>query len=282
MSRSDERPAAFAQAAALSPDEIEQKVEQVSVAKATMPLTRLVVLAVFAGMFIAFGASFFTAVTSDASLSFGVQRVLGALTFCVGLVMVLLCGAELFTGNSLMVIGVVSRKISLSGMLRNWAVVWIGNFAGSLIIAALLYLANTASLNGGAVGDAMVSIAAGKAALPWCTAFFRGVLCNILVCLAVWIGFGARSATDKVIGIILPISTFVVLGFEHCVANMFFLPMGLIAKAAGYGAAVAGAEALTPAAMALNLSAATLGNLLGGVVVVGLGYWAACGRKRAQ
>ena len=137
-------------------------------------------------------------------------------------------------------------------------------------------MSNLQGMNGGAVGDAMVSLAVGKVTPAWHTLFFKGVLCNLLVCLAVWIGFGARTTADKVLGIILPVSAFVVMGFEHCVANMFFLPMGLAAKAAGFGAAVAGAESLTAL---YNLSAATLGNIAGGILIVGVGYWIAYGRE---
>ena len=263
----------------LTPEQIESKAEAAAVKKASMPFVKLFVLAMFAGAFVAFGASFFTAVMGDASLSFAAQRVVGGLTFCLGLELVLLCGAELFTGNSLMVLGKASGKISGKGLLYNWLVVWVGNFAGALTIAVLMYLAAVPQLNAGAVGDAMVAIAAGKVAPAWSTLFFKGILCNVLVCLAVWIGFGARTATDKVVGIILPVSAFVVLGFEHCVANMFFLPMGLMAKAAGFGAAVAGADALTLSGLAYNLSAATLGNIVGGILVVGIGYWIAYGRE---
>ena len=265
---------------ARKPAEIEAEVEAAAQTKASMPALRLFVLAVFAGAFIALGGSFFTIVMSDASLGFALQRVIGGLVFCLGLVLVLLCGAELFTGNSLMICALASRKIDVKGLLRNWGLVWIGNFVGALLVVALIFLANMQELGAdGVVGNTMVSIAAGKVNLPWTTILARGVLCNVLVCLAVWIGFGARTAVDKVAGIILPISAFVVMGFEHCVANMFFLPMGILARAVGYGGEVAGAEALDGLGVLYNLSAATIGNLIGGVLLVGLGYWLAFGKK---
>lgn len=264
---------------ALTPAQIESKVESVAIGKATMPKLKLFVLAMFAGAFVALGAAFFTVVMGDASLGFAVQRLLGGLVFCLGLELVLLCGAELFTGNALMVLGKASGKIGWRGIAYNWAMVWLGNFAGALLMVALVFGSNLQGLNGGSVGDTMVALAVGKIAPAWGTLFCKGVLCNMLVCLAVWIGFGARTTVDKVIGVILPVSAFVVMGFEHCVANMFFLPMGLAAKAAGFGTAVAGADALTVNGMLYNLSAATLGNIVGGVLIVVVGYWIAYGRE---
>lgn len=258
---------------ALTPAQIEAKAETVAVGKVALPGARCFVLAMFAGAFIGFGGAFFGLVMSDATLGFAAQRCLGGLCFCLGLLLVLCCGAELFTGNALMVCGAQSGKVPWSGVLRNWAIVWLGNLAGSLVLAALMYLANLQGMNGGAVGDAFVSVAAGKAALPWATVLAKGVLCNVLVCLAVWIGFGARTVADKALGILLPIAAFVAMGFEHCVANMFFFAMGLACKAAGFGAAVAGAEALTLGGACFNLVFATLGNVIGGAVLVGLGYW---------
>lgn len=264
---------------ALTPEQIESKAEHVAISKANMPLIKLFVLAMFAGAFVALGAAFFTVVMGDAQMGFAAQRALGGLCFCLGLELVLLCGAELFTGNALMVLGKASGKISGRGLACNWSIVWLGNFVGALMLAALIFMSNLQGMNGGAVGDAMVSLAVGKVTPAWHTLFFKGVLCNLLVCLAVWIGFGARTTADKVLGIILPVSAFVVMGFEHCVANMFFLPMGLAAKAAGFGTAVAGAESLTAGSMLYNLSAATLGNIAGGILIVGVGYWIAYGRE---
>lgn len=264
---------------ALSPEQIEAKAEAAAVGKASMPKIKLFVLAMFAGVFVGLGAAFFTVVMGDSEMGFAAQRVLGGLCFCLGLELVLLCGAELFTGNALMVLGCASGKVSLYGLARNWTIVWIGNFVGSLLLAVLILGANLQGLNAGAVGDAMVSLAVGKVTPAWITLFCKGVLCNVLVCLAVWVGFGARTTADKVLGIILPVCAFVVMGFEHCVANMFFLPMGLAAKALGYGAAVAGADALTLGSMLFNLSAATLGNIAGGILIVGVGYWIAYGRS---
>ena len=244
-------------------DIIEAKTEAAGVTKANLPVAKAFLLAMFAGAFIAFGGLFFTVFLSDSTLGWGAQRVVGGLCFCLGLVLVLVCGAELFTGNSLMVCALKSKKITLVQMLKAWVVVWVGNFVGALFIVFLVYMAGIYKLNGEAVANSMVSVAAGKVTVDWVTIFFRGILCNIFVCLAVWIGTAGKTVVDKVVGILLPIAAFVACGFEHCVANMYFLPMGAVMHACGYGADVAGANALNAAGIAFNLSAATLGNIVG-------------------
>lgn len=253
---------------ALSPAEIAEKAEKVGEAKAAMPKAKCFASAMLAGAFIAFGALYFCVFLGDPSMPFAVQRAVGGLCFCLGLVLVLCCGAELFTGNVLLVCAKASGRIGWRSLFGNWLLVWLGNLAGALVALALVHFANVAAMNGGAVGEAFVSVAAGKVAPDWTTLFFKGVMCNILVCLAVWIGFSARTVADKVLGILLPISAFVACGFEHCVANMFFLPMGLLLNSMGVGAP----DAVTLAGIATNLSAATLGNVAGGVVV-GMAYW---------
>lgn len=257
---------------ALAPAEIEAKAEAVAVGKAQMPVAKTFVLAMLAGAFISFGALYFCVFLGDSTISFAVQRAVGGLCFCLGLVLVLCCGAELFTGNMLMVTALASKKISLAAMLKNWALVWAGNLCGALVAVLLAYAAHVADMNGGSVGSAMISVAVSKVTPDWATLFFKGILCNIFVCLAVWIGFGARTVADKVVGILLPISAFVACGFEHCVANMFFLPMGLLAKTAGYASSV-DASALDVSGIFMNISAATLGNIVGGAIFVGLAYW---------
>lgn len=262
---------------ALSPAETLAKAVKLGETKAAMPLAKCFASSMLAGAFIAFGALYFCVFLGDPSIPFAVQRVVGGLCFCLGLVLVLCCGAELFTGNVLIVCAKASRRICWKSVLKNWAVVWLGNFAGALAALALVYFANVASMNGGAVGEAFVSVAAGKVSPAWTTLFFKGVMCNILVCLAVWIGFSARTVADKVLGILLPISAFVACGFEHCVANMFFLPMGLLLNGLGIGAA----DAVTLGGVFYNLSAATLGNIAGGVLV-GLAYWFVYRAKKAE
>lgn len=257
---------------ALAPAEIEAKAEAVAIGKTKTPVAKLLVLSMLAGAFIAFGALYFCVFLGDPSMPFAVQRIVGGLCFSLGLVLVLCCGAELFTGNMLMVCALASKKITAGAMAKNWALVWLGNLAGALVAVALVYFAHIADMNGGGVGNAMVSVAVSKVTPDWTTLFFKGILCNIFVCLAVWIGFATRTVVDKVVGILLPISAFVACGFEHCVANMFFLPMGLLAKGAGFGAQI-DASALDLGSVFCNISAATLGNIVGGAIFVGLAYW---------
>ena len=266
---------------AYAPAVVEARVENAAVTKANLATGRCFVLAMFAGAFIGMGAAFFCLLLGDTTLPFAAQRILGGLCFCLGLVLVLCCGAELFTGNSLMVCGLLSKKITVGGLVKNWVVVWLGNFVGALIIMALLFFSNLQGMNAGAVGDVFVSVAAGKVVLDPGTLFAKGILCNVFVCLAVWIGFAARSVADKVVGILLPIAAFVAMGFEHCVANMFFLSMGYACKLAGFGAAVATIDSLTLGGIGYNLLLATIGNIVGGAVFVGLGYWVAY-HKRAS
>ena len=258
---------------ALTPAETQEAVDKAGVTKTRLTGAKAFVSAMFAGAFIGFGALFYLIVTSDPAMSWGPKRFVGGLAFCMGLVLVLCCGAELFTGNSLMASDLASRRISWPAMLRNWVIVWFGNLVGGLILVTLIALAGTMGLNDGLVGDTAVATAAAKVTPGWGTLFVRGILCNILVCLAVRVGFSARSVGDKVLGILLPIAGFVAMGFEHCVANMFFLPIGLVCKLLGFGADAAGVDALTVTGILYNLSAATLGNIVGGTVFVALGYW---------
>ena len=266
---------------ALGPAEIEAKAETLAVGKAGMAGAKCFVLAMLAGAFIAFGATYFLVFLGDSAVPFAAQRMVGGICFSLGLVLVLCCGAELFTGNMLMVTGLASKKIKLGGLVRNWVIVWLGNLVGSLIVVALIYWCGVGAMNGGAVGDAMVSVAVGKVTPDWLVLMAKGIMCNVMVCLAVWIGFSARTVVDKVLGIMLPISFFVAAGFEHCVANMFFLPTGLLMKSAGFGAAVANAGALDVTAILYNLSAATVGNIIGGVLI-GLAYWFVYARYSAK
>ena len=265
----------------LSPAETLAKAEGISVTKSKMGVEKCFVSAMLAGAFIGFGATYFMVFLGDSTMPFAAQRMVGGICFCLGLVLVLCCGAELFTGNNLMVTGLASKKISMGGMLKNWVVVWLGNLAGSLLAVVLVFWANVGGMNGGAVGDVMVSVAVSKVTPDWFMLLGKGIMCNIMVCLAVWIGFSARTVADKVLGILLPISFFVAAGFEHCVANMFFLPTGLLMKTMGFGASVANVGALDLGAIFYNISAATIGNIIGGAVV-GLAYWFIYNQKKVK
>ena len=260
---------------ALAGAQIAAKAETVGQGKANLPLGRAFLLALLAGLFIGMGGMFMLLVKSDASLGFAASSVLGGAAFSVGLFLVLVAGAELFTGNNLMVQGFLSGKYSLAALLRSWLVVYVGNLAGSLLLVGLLQLANFGGMNGGAVANVMVSVAATKCALPWGVAFGRAILCNILVCLAVWMSFAGRTVVDKFLCAALPVTTFVACGFEHCVANMFFIPMGMLVHASGVAPEGVDLAALNMGGMLSNLSAATLGNVVGGAVIVAGIYWLA-------
>lgn len=251
---------------AYQPRQIAQRVADMGVAKARAKTLTLFVLAVLAGAFISLGALLFTVIVTESSLGFGVTRLLGGLGFCLGLVLVVVGGAELFTGNNLLAMAWASRLISMREVLRNWCLVYLGNVVGCLGTVLLVLWANTAGMGDGAVGDTALQIAHGKSALSWLEAFARGALSNTLVCLAVWLAMGGHSVTDKILAILFPISAFVTLGFEHSIANWFFLP---------YGLALDGMDSLALSALAGNLLAVTLGNIVGGTLLVAGVYWLA-------
>lgn len=256
-----------------SPKEIAERVENVGVTKAQLSLTSMIALGVLAGGFIGLGAMFFTLVVSDMSLSFAVSRVLGGLVFSLGLVLVVVAGAELFTGNNLLVMACVSRRTSTAKLVENFAVVYLANLIGAVGLAGLVALSGHANMGGGAVGRAAVSIAAAKCALPFSEAFFKGVLCNVLVCLAVWIAMAGRNVSDKILAIVFPITAFVACGFEHSVANMYFIPLGIFLREQAVASGTANLDALNWVGFARNLLPVTLGNLVGGAGMVGLVYW---------
>ena len=258
---------------AFSPQEIADKVEAVGVAKAHLPAVPTLMLGVLAGGFIGLGALYFTLVVSDPQLSFGVARILGGVAFSLGLILVVVAGAELFTGNNLLVMAWAGRRITTPELLRNWALVYVSNAVGAIGLALVVYLSHHADMNAGAVGLQYVKIAAAKTALPFWEAFFKGVLCNLLVCLAVWLALAGRSVTDRVLAIVFPISAFVAAGFEHCVANMYLISLGIFLKDSVAATANIDSAALTWSGFAGNLIPVTLGNIIGGSVMVALVYY---------
>jgi formate/nitrite transporter len=243
---------------AYKPAQIAALIESAGVAKAKLPLGQMAVLALLAGAFIGFGAAGYLMVITGADPGFGPVRVLGGVVFSVGLILCIVGGAELFTGNALMVMAAVDRKISLGNLLRNWAVVYLGNFAGAIGLALAFWLAG---LLDAAFGVTAAKVASTKAAIDPLEAVLRGALCNALVCLAVWLSFSARDTTGRILAILWPVTTFVLLGLEHSIANMFFLPLGILA----------GAD-IPLAAAASALGWVTLGNILGGAGGVALAY----------
>jgi formate transporter len=258
---------------AYSPAQIQAKVEVLGISKARMPFLASFMLSLVAGTGIGLGGMFYLVVLADPALSFAVQKILGGVAFSLGLSLVVIGGAELFTGNCLISMAWASRQLSTFAMLRNWAIVWTGNFAGALALVFLLFMAHFADGNHGAVGAAILKVAAAKIAPDFTVLFFRGVLCNLLVCLAVWLTYAGRSVSDKMAGLVLPVAAFVAAGFEHCIANMFFLPMAWVLVQAGQVPAGFDASSITLIGIVHNLIPATLGNIVGGAGFVGLVYW---------
>lgn len=269
---------------ALLPAEMARRAEYIGVRKAETPVLRMFALSILAGAFIAIGAIFSTTVAAGAgTLPFGVARLLTGLVFCVGLILVVVGGAELFTGNNLIVMAWANKKISTAAVLKNWVIVYVGNFIGSVGTALLVYFSGQYTFGRGAVGIAALNIATAKSALDPVNALFLGILCNAMVCLAVWMTFSARSTVDKIMAIIFPISGFVAAGFEHSVANMYFVPIGLFIKQ--FDPAFLASEAVAAANLNLvpltwgnfllnNLLPVTIGNIIGGAVLVAAVYWA--------
>lgn len=253
---------------ALLPADMAAKVVQVGVNKAALPLRRLVPLGVLAGAFIGLGANFSTVVTADTAITPGIARLLGGLVFSLGLVLVVVSGAELFTGNTLISVAFASRKVSAGALLRNWLVVYVANFAGAVATAALVEWSGRLDAGGGTVGARALAIAEGKSALPFGEAVASGVLANALVCLAVWMTLSAHSLVDKVVVIVPPITAFVAAGFEHSVANMYFFPVALF-----HGATADQPNLSWGNFLLHNLVPVTLGNIVGGALLVGLVYW---------
>jgi formate/nitrite transporter len=247
------------------------------------------VLGLLAGAFIAFGSIFMTVVlTGSEGLPWGVARLAAGLVFSLGLILVIVGGAELFTGDALMVVAYASRRITLGALLRAWTLVYIGNIVGAIGTAALAFLAGQYGFANGAVGKTALVVASTKAALPTIQLFFLAVLCNVLVCLAVWMSFGAQSATDKVAVIVPPIAAFVAAGFEHSIANLYLLPYGMAIKSwagpefwVAIGQNAAAYSGLTAANVAHNILVSTVGNLIGGSLMVGAVYWFIYLRRRA-
>lgn len=255
---------------AYAPAQIAMRVRDIGMTKAALPLSTMFVLALLAGAFIALGALFYTVTVTTGPAGQppapGLIRLAGGVTFSLGLVLVVVGGAELFTGNNLIAMAWASGRVTAQQVIRNWIWVYLGNLVGALGTAVLIWAAGVQTLNDGAVGDTMVRIAKAKVSLDPVSALARGILCNALVCLALWLCMGARTVADKILAIVFPISAFVACGFEHSVANMYFLPIGIMLASAG--------SAPIPLDGALhNLLVVTIGNVLGGTVLVALVYW---------
>lgn len=267
----------------LIPPEMAAKAEDTGVVKATMGWRNMFLLALLAGAFISLGAVFSTVVTAGAAqqLPYGLVRLLGGLVFCLGLILVVIAGAELFTGNNLIIMAWSSRKISTFQLFRNWVIVYLGNFIGALATAVLMFFSGQYLFGNGVIGQNILNIAKVKCQLGFTEALILGILCNVLVCLAVWLCFSARTATDKILSIIFSITAFVAAGFEHCVANMYFIPIAILVKMRAPAEFWTTIDKTTNDYSSLtwsnfligNLAPVSLGNIIGGSVLVGLVYW---------
>jgi len=279
----------------LLPAEMAAKAESIGVRKANMPFFTMLMLSILAGLFISLGGIFATTIaaggmsvnSADGALAFstalpyGVTRLLTGLVFCLGLILVVVGGAELFTGNTLIVMAWASQKVTTVALLRNWVIVYIGNFIGAVGTAVLMFFSKQYTFGADAVGIAALRIAISKSELGFIQAIALGILCNLLVCLAVWLTFSARTTLDKIASIIFPITAFVAAGFEHSVANMYFMPYALFVKMFDpefmlrIGDRVANLDSLTWQAFFINnLLPVTIGNIIGGAVMVAAVYWA--------
>lgn len=261
----------------LSPKETAEAFDGVSVGKATNTTANLLILGIFAGMFIAFGG--FAAQTISHSIeNAGLAKFASGAVFPVGLMLVVIAGAELFTGNNLIIVGFMDGKITFGQLLRNWVIVYIGNFIGSIFIAFMVSQSGLFNSTGGLLGATAIKAAIGKASLPFGQAVIRGILCNIIVVLAVWMATAAKDIAGKILAIWFPIMLFVMSGFEHSVANMYFIPAGIFAKSnivcleAGEIAAES-LNVLNISGLFANLIPVTIGNIIGGAIITGLSYW---------
>jgi formate transporter FocA len=267
---------------AIMPSAMASRAEQVGVKKASSDALTVLVLALLGGAFISFGAIFATTVSAEGSaLPYGVVRLIAGLVFSVGLILVVVAGAELFTGNNLIVMAWASGKVKTPALALNWLLVFAGNFVGAFMTAVLMFYATQYEFGGGSVGLAALSTAYGKVHHGFVATVVLGIMCNALVCLAIWMSYSGRSAMDKIVSVIPPVAAFVAAGFEHCIANIYYIPIALLIKA---GAPKSFWDAIqkTPADypdltwsnfLFANLLPATIGNIIGGAVMVGAVYW---------
>ena len=263
---------------AFPPPEMAERAENVGVKKANLDFWGMFALAVLAGSFIGLGAEFCTLVITDTGLGFGLNKLLGGFVFSLGLILVVVAGAELFTGNNLIIMAWVGGKLTLGQLMRNWVIVYFGNLFGSLGTAVLMYFTRQWAFANYHVGATALNIANGKVNLSFTEGLARGILCNALVCLAVWLCLSGRSVTDKIMAILFPITAFVASGFEHSIANMYFIPMGLLLKGEPEVVAAAGKVASDLVNLNLqgfigNLISVTTGNIFGGGFMVAAIYW---------
>ncbi len=266
----------------LPPTEMATKAKVVGITKANTKVLNVILLGIVAGVFIGLGAMLNTVVTTNTGLGFGITKLLGGFVFCLGLILVVLAGAELFTGNNLLVIGWLSGKITFGQLLKNWGLVYFANFLGALSLVFLIFYSHQWGLSGNAVGANAIQIANAKVNLSFVEALTRGILCNALVCLAIWLCYSARTMVDKVMAIVFPITAFVAAGFEHSIANMYFIPIGMLLanEPTVVQTAAVNVSNLNVVGLINNLIPVTIGNIIGGSVLVAAVYWFVYLRKQ--
>ena len=265
----------------LMPDKMAEQAEDAGIAKASRSFSKTFVLAVLAGAFISFGAIFATTVTAELTLSSSFTKLIGGVAFSLGLILVIIGGAELFTGNNLIVMAWANKRIKTTQVLRNWTIVFFGNFVGALSIVVLMFYAQQYSSGTGNIGAKALMIAETKCSLGFVQAIILGILCNTLVCLAVWLCYSAKTISGKILAILFPITAFVAAGFEHSIANMYFIPKALLIKSSAnmefwtnINSSPEMYENLTWENFIIhNMIPVTIGNIIGGAVMVGLVYW---------
>ena len=263
---------------AFTPAEVAARVKTLGVSKANMPLLQIMVLSLMAGAFISFGAMYYTMVMTQPSAAYGASKMLGGIAFSLGFILVVIAGGELFTGNNLIVMAWAKGRVSATSVLRNWSLVYIGNTIGALVTVYLIYQSGFLEGAHHAVGVTALKIGVAKVDHTTTEAFIRGLFCNALVCLASWMVYASRSVTDKILAVLFPVSAFVAIGFEHCIANMFMIPLALIAVNDPEIVALShlspeALQQLTLSGMWHNIIPVTFGNILGGAVMVAMAYY---------
>jgi formate/nitrite transporter len=263
---------------AFTPAEVAVKVKTVGVDKANMPLVSLVILSMMAGAFIAFGAMYYTVTITDSSMAYGMTKLVGGLAFSLGFILVVIAGAELFTGNTLVLMAWAKGKVSLGALLKNWGIVYIGNTIGALVMVCLVYLSGYLDAHHHQVGVTAMNAGLAKVDNTLIESFVLGLFCNVLVCLASWMVYASRTVSDKVLAILFPISAFVAMGFEHCIANMYMIPVAILASmdpsvVAASGVEAAQLDALSLSGFLANVIPVTIGNIIGGGVFVAMTYY---------
>lgn len=263
---------------AFTPAEVAEKVKTVGVDKANMRFLSLVILSLMAGAFIAFGAMYYTVAITDNGAAYGLTKVVGGLAFSLGFIMVVIAGAELFTGNTLVVMAWAKGKVSLTGLLKNWTIVYIANAIGAFVMVYLVYMSGYLDGHHHQVGATAMKVGLAKVSNTTSEAFVRGMFCNVLVCLASWMVYASRTVSDKILAILFPISAFVAMGFEHCIANMYMIPVAILAAMDPSIVAASGLDASQLTNLSLsgflhNIIPVTLGNIIGGGLFVAMTYY---------